>query len=225
LKKVFIDQPKNLGDIIFVMAIAQYYYNLGHKVYFPVRIAFLNPSIQKNFPEIDFVLVDRFKEYSKYHNANIFENDEFIYLNCINILPMSDKYLTYSFSVDMWRTIKITRDLQAEKELIKYLGIKPSEKFNLVNKNYAKSNMSTLSMNPNNDYRNILMEPIKKFNLFDWMGVIELSETIHTVHTSVHYILDLMPNITNEIHIYPRKEIKQLHSRYDYLFKKPYIYH
>jgi hypothetical protein len=225
MKDIYIDQPKNLGDIIFVMAIAQYYISLGHKVCFPLTEKFLNPSIQKNFPGVDFILIDKFENYSKYRYINKFEDDSFMYFLLRDILPMSAKYLTYNFSVDMWRTIKITRDLQAEKELIKLLGVKSSEKFNLINKNYAKSITSKLLIKPNNDYKNILMNQINGFNLFDWMGVIELAETIHTIHTSVHYILDIMSNITNEIHIYPRKEMNQPHSRYDYLFKKSYIYH
>ena len=233
MKDVVVIQPKNLGDIIFVMVIAQKYANEGHKVYYPVRSAILKfPSIQKNFPEIIFMRERQFPNYDKIHKANILEDDKYIYLPFIyNYLNkkmydhMKYKYLLLNFPLDLWRSVKITRDLNSENKLINLLGIVPSEKFNLINKNYSRSKRSQIIITPDNNYRNIFLEKIEGFNLFDWIGVIEIATSIHTVHTSLHYILEVLPNITNDLHIYPRKEVGQKHSLYDFLFKKEYVYH
>jgi len=233
MKDVVVIQPKNLGDVIFVMAIAQKYANEGHKVYYPVDGRILKfPSIQKNFPEVIFMKTTEFPNFVEIHKKNITEDDNYIYLpfiyNYINEKHydhMKYKYSLLNFPLDMWREVKITRDLDSEKRLIDFLEINQYEKFNLVNKNYSRSKRSRLIITPHNNYRTIFLEKIEGFNLFDWIGVIERSTSVHTVHTSLHYILEVLPNITNDLHIYPRKELGQQHSLYDFLFKKEYVYH
>lgn len=234
-KKVFVDQPGWLGDIIFVMAIAQKYANEGYVVDYPVYDEYLEPaSIQKNFPTINFIARSKFPNYSKYYGTNKSEDDEYIYLPFISNYhkhPSSNhmryKYEMLKFSLDMWRNVEIVRDFNAEQKLIEKLNIMPDEKFNLINANYSTyhKRVGKMSLTINNNYRNIYMSIINEFNLFDWIGVIEKATTIHTIHTAVHYILDVLPNITNELHIYPRIEVNDSHDRIKFLFNKKYIYH
>jgi hypothetical protein len=232
-KKVFIDQPRFIGDIIFVMAIAQKYVNDGYIVDFPIDDWYLkHPSIQKNFPTINFVPISNYQNYNRFHNINLSEDDEFIYLSLedsfsknTNDQHMRYKYECLNFQMNMWRDVKIDRDYYAENELFSKLELKKDEKYNLINEYYGSRKRNKMMVDVNNEYRNIYMSKINGFNIFSWMGVIERAESVHTVHTSLQYLLDIMPNITTDLHIYPRYEILEPHSYYDYLFAKNYIYH
>ena len=82
MKKILIDQPGYLGDIIFIMAITQKFSNLGYKVIIPVPDEYIEyPSIQKYFPAIKFVSNKKDPIPSKYIDVILpFEDDEYIYL-------------------------------------------------------------------------------------------------------------------------------------------------
>lgn len=230
MRKIYIYQPRYLGDVIFVMAIAQKYLKNGYEVIFPVEDAYLRvASIEKNFPGINFIALSKFKPFKNKGFDGPFEVNDGLVLDVGTTNKvrnhMGEKYTRLNLPINLWREIKIQRDLTAENKLIERLGIKKNEKFNLINEYY--SDKKTASMNPEiiNNYKNIYLEKIEGFSLFDWMGVIEKSESIHTVHTSIQYIIDVMDGITKDIHIYPRVEIYEPHSYYDYLFEKKYIYH
>lgn len=234
MKRVIIDQPGYLGDIIYVMAIAQKYVNDGHEVIFPIFKEYYDSQIQKNFPTINFICMNDFDKYEKYHKQRrYYEDEEYIYIPC-RWSPsqggnehMKVKYEHIYLPYKMWREIKIIRDCANEEKLLNILNIKPNENFNLINRNYSSQKKICSGANYliNNNFRNIEMSFIAGYNIFDWMGVFERAETIHTIHTSIQYILDVMPNITNEIHIYPRTEVNDSHQRYEFLFEKEYIYH
>jgi hypothetical protein len=232
-KIIFIDQPRFLGDIIFIMAIAQKYTEDGNLVEFPIDDQYLNSAaIYKNFPSVNLIPLSKYRDYEKYHKSKVFEDDtrRYLLLSDSGFSKPANQHMRYKYeSIQMpmsfWRSIKITRDYDSENKLIAILGIKSGEKFNLINTNY--SNRIVLNMKPliNNGYRNIHMSKIDGFNIFDWMGVIERAESIHTVHTSLQYILDVMPSITDQLNIYLRSGIYEPHSYYDYIFEKKYIYH
>ena len=232
MKKIFINQPRFLGDILFVMSIAQHYSVNGHEVLFPIEDSYLEDTpFEKYFPGIRFIPLRNFSDFAIYRGLeNIkIEDEKKVVLNLINTdrykNHMGEKYSLLNFPTEMWRKIRIKRNLDSEEKLLKKLGIKNDEKFNLINEYY--SNKKTKYMNPKtgNNFKNIYLEKIEGFNLIDWMGVIEKASSIHTVHTSIQYLIDIMDDITTELHIYPRVEIYEPHSYYDYLFSKKYIYH
>ena len=72
----------------------------------------------------------------------------------------------------------------------------------------------------------INMRVIDGYSLFDWAGVIQKVTQIHTVNTSIIYLLDQLELSAKEIHIYPRSIAGQTHKGVDYLINKHnYIYH
>jgi hypothetical protein len=230
MKKVYIIQPRNLGDVIFVMAIAQKYADAGYEVIFPVEDSYIKTAtIEKNFPGIRFIPLTAFQNIKGKSHLDETQGNGDLIIDLITTHKYKDhmgqKYLLLGLPVKQWRELKIQRDFDAEKKLIDKLGIASNEKFNLINEYY--SNKKTCNMRPQikNNYKNIYLERVDGFNLLDWMGVIERAESIHTVHTSIQYIIDVMEDITTDIHIYPRVEIYEPHSYYDYLFSKKYIYH
>jgi hypothetical protein len=232
MKKIYLNQPRYLGDIIFVMAIAQNYVEAGFEVIFPVEDSYLKSmAFEKYFPNIKFIPLSDFSNFSNYRKLSDIkiEDEEKIVLNLINTdrfkKHMGKKYSILDFPVDMWRTVKINRNLEAEEKLLEKLGINKSEKFNLINEYYSNKKTNYMKPKTGNNYKNINLERIDGFNLIDWMGVIEKASSIHTVHTSIQYIIDIMDNITTDLHIYPRAEIYEPHAYYDYLFRKKYYYH
>jgi hypothetical protein len=232
-KIIFIDQPRFLGDIIFVMAIAQKYTEDGYLVEFPIDDQYLqNAGIRKNFPSVNLVPLSGYRNYEKYHGAGTFEDDthQYFLLSDSTFGAPANQHMRYKYEsiglpMKIWRSIKITRDYDSENKLMDIIGLKKGEKFNLINEYYSNKKISNMEVSISNDYKNIYMSKVNGFNMFDWMGVIEQAESIHTVHTSLQYILDVMPNITNNLHIYLRSGIYEPHSYYNYLFEKKYIYH
>ncbi len=229
-KKVFVDQPGYLGDIIFVMAIAQKYAKEGYVVDYPVYDEYLeSPSIQKNFPTINFASINKFPNYKKYYCTKLSEDSEYIYLPfisnylknpCHNHMEFKYKYL--NIPVSTWRNVEITRDFNAENKLSLELGIKEGEKYNLVNE-YHKRAFVKAPIRFNSKNKNIFMSKIKGYNLFDWIGVMEKAESIHTVGTSIIFLMDAINTMPKEMHIYRR--LAGDHSSYNYLLNKKYIYH
>jgi hypothetical protein len=229
-KKVYIIQPRHLGDIIFVMAIAQKYKNSGFTVFFPVDDVYLGKaSIQKSFPGIKFVPMSGFKLLTDYGDCCIHEDEHKIVINLLNTSKykkhMEKKYLRLYLPVDFWRNVRIERDTNAENALLKILKISEGEKFNLINEYYSNKKSISMEVKIDNNYRNVYLKNIEGYSLFDWIGVIERAESIHSVHTSIQYIIDILENTTKELHIYPRSELYEPHSFYDYLFFKKYQYH
>ena len=234
MKKILINQPGYWGDIIYVMAIAQKYVNGGYTVYMPIFDEYLNSyDFNMYFPNINFVKISEFEKYEKYSNyKNIYEDSEFIVLplRCSpefgGLKHMLSKYEICGIEPNTWKNIQITRNKNKENELLKILGIKNGDKYNLINNLHSKGVISnSVPKSINNGYRDIYMKNIESFSIFDWISVIENAKTIHTVHTSIHYLIEINDNINGEVHIYPRESINEKHSKYDYLFSKNYIYH
>ena len=231
MKKIIINQPRYLGDIIFVMAIAQKYYDAGYDVDFPVDDTFIdnNPSIEKYFPGIKFIPISKYQFPLDEVGSGFFGSADQMVINCQITSKfknhMGMKYTQLNLPINTWREIVITRDFDAESRLLEKLEIKKDDKFNLINEYYSNKKTSYMLLDIKNNYKNIFLRKVDGFSLFDWMGVIERAESIHTVHTSIQYIIDTMSTVTKNIHIYPRVEIYEPHSYYDYLFSKDYIYH
>lgn len=229
-KRILIDQPGFIGDIIFVMAIAQKYVNDGNIVDFPVFSEHMKePSIQKYFPEINFISMDDFPEYDRYCGG-IKGVEDYRYIS----IPlrasatrrptqhMKEKYEFINLDFNMWRNIKITRDYDAEDRLLELLGIEDGTIFNLINE-FHMYFFEKISIPVNINEKNIYMSKIDGFSLFDWIGVMEKAKSIHTVGTSIVFLMDVFDTMPTNMHIYPRND--KPHSTYNFLLKKNYIYH
>jgi hypothetical protein len=229
-KKILIDQPGFIGDIIFVMAIAQKYANEGNVVDFPVFSEHMKePSIQKYFPEINFISMDDFPEYNKYCGGiNGVEDDKYITLPLRASATrrpsqhMKEKYELLGLDFNSWRNIQIKRDYNAEKKLMELLGIESGMEYNLINE-FHMYYFEKISIPVNVNEKNINMSKIDGFTLFDWIGVMENAKSIHTVGTSLIFLMDAINSIPNDMHFYPRND--KPYSTYDYLLRKKYIYH
>lgn len=221
-KTIIFNQFAGIGDILFIEPIIRKYFIDGHSVILPVQKDFLN--LQANFPYIKFIDMDLFD--INYDEKKIVENENFI------ILPlrfsnnmMSNKYKMVDMNFDLWKTLTWLRHRFKEEKLKKLLGIEAGDKYNLINKNFTSIQpFQCREINVKNEYKNIIMTPIDGFNLLDWSGVIESASTIHTVNTSILYLLEILELSTKDIHLYSRNvnglDFKDIEYLFNIDFKK-----
>jgi hypothetical protein len=224
-KNIIINQFIGLGDILFIIPICDYYYNLGHNIIFPINEEFLN--IQKNFKHIQFVNKNNY--HIDYESNEIVEYEDYTILPLRfsnNILNngnpetcMSDKYQFLNLPLDIWKNLKWERDFEKENELYyDVLGLKDGEEYNLINTSFSMD--KNINLNLNNGLKNINMKILKDFNLLDWYKVITNASSIHTVGTSIIFIIEVMKT-TNDLNLYRREGEKDF-SFYLYLLEKKY---
>lgn len=152
------NQFRGLGDILFIMKIAQEQVEKGNKVLFPVEPHYL--EIAKHFPGVGFVDKNKINlPYKSQQEQNIELNGEtwriipFRFANDILDVPytecMKAKYWFWDFYVNSflsenfrqqdnwkrWREYKIERMPETERTLYDYLNPN-NENFILVNKNF-----------------------------------------------------------------------------------------
>lgn len=67
------------------------------------------------------------------------------------------------------------------------------------------------------------MSKIDGYSIFDWIGIMVNAQSIHTVGTSLVFLMDIIISMPSDMHIYRRTD--KDHSTYNYLLTKKYIYH
>lgn len=229
MKTCIINQFRGVGDILFVIPIARYYMSLGYRVLFPT----LFPELNKHFPDIFFI-------NKNFVNID-YEMNTIVEINGTLILPlrysdqitrtsykncMAAKYRMLNLPPNMWRNLYWKRDRIAENKLFyDVLKLDLDTKYNLINTTFLSDFSGKIDIKVENDYRNVHMSTKEGFTLLDWCLVMENAETIHTVSTSILYVLELLPLKNEELHIYKRGKFEDTHDYYNYLMTKDYILH
>lgn len=139
---------------------------------------------------------------------------------------MRSKYDMFGLDWTTWKKDAYPkRKIFKEKELYSKMGLSEGEKYNLINKNYLRNRAGISEINVVNEYRNIYMDYMEGYSLFDWCYLIENAAMIYTVSTSVLFLLELIELKAEEVHLYSRKPYELGFSFVDYLFSKNYILH
>lgn len=236
-QKTFImNQPRGLGDIIFCMKIAQDLVDEGHKVIWPVVPEYV--GIGKHFPEITFIdwrLLNINYENKKQHDHFGSIVIPMRFADSICKVPYKDcmksKYMLVDKDWRIWDQLSFKRDPEAEISLeeiiLKKNGIKKGDKYNLVNVNFRTDMTGIVNPEINNHLPCIYMTPEPGFTMIDWSTIIERAEIIHTVGTSINYLLELLTLQAQEVHLYVRRPDEVDFSNYDYILteKVNYIFH
>lgn len=228
---IFINQPFGIGDIIFCMTIARRYIKEGHKVMWGVFPQFLE-GLQRAYPDVNFV---------DYRSVNVNyelkdEHDTVIDNKTYRVLPlrwnvellnvpydkcMGTKYTLVGSDYKDWKGGAMwQRDEQKENELFDLVYHFPLE-YKFVNNNFQSDAKGKTKIQTVGD--TIDMRIIDGYSLFDWVKVIEKASEIHTVSTSILYILELL-DLKMPIHLYPRPTDPKF-KQVSYLFTKDYILH
>lgn len=202
MKTGLIRQPAGLGDIFFTQKIARTLLDRGSvdQIIWPVIEEYKYLSDYMLTPRTDFINEKEpfsFKDVYTSH-SNIIDNDQFLYIplqfadRSITGLPVMQAKYTFAGICDYanWESsFEFKRNPIREKYLSDTLNIK--KPYILVNKNFGSKDYAHL-----NNKRIIPEMASQVFieyqgfdNIFDWIGLLENAEEIHTVDTSWCYLL------------------------------------
>lgn len=221
------------GDIIFAQGIAHHFLNQGSTVVWPVRDAYFD-GINRAYPKINWVP-------DSLCRPELFDIKEKIDIGGIEVAPirwsdtymkvpyrevMKAKYAMYDLPWGSWRMHGAwRRNFEKELELFHSIGLSQGESYNLVNTQFGSSIEQNISIPlPDNGNKNVEMKIVSGYSIFDWTKVIMEATEIHSVSTSLLYMLEVM-SLTQPIHLYVRRPNETDFSFVEFLFTKNYILH
>lgn len=138
---------------------------------------------------------------------------------------MTCKYTGAGISYDDWSDyLTYTRDHDREDRLRKCFEIEEGEPFIIMNEHYSfnKVHKGVKKAIPSDyDGKVVTMSPNITNRIFDWCWLFENAEQIHSVDTSIHYIIETLELKATELTIHPRH---YYHSPLVYrnILKKPW---
>lgn len=222
--KILINQPWGIGDIIFCMTIARRWIKEGHSILWPVLPQFVS-QLQRAYPDITFcdwrnVKADYNRrdehDWNNYRVVPLRWNVEIMnvpYHRC-----METKYTMFNLDFKGWKELAMWNRTEKEDELFAWANRKP---YRVINRTFGSDGKMEVEIESRSS--DIIMMPSNKYSLFDWAKVLENATEIHTVSTSILYLLEIL-DINCPIHLYPRPTDPHF-KQVDYLFTKPYILH
>lgn len=218
MKFVLIRQPAGLGDILFSLKIAlkiNEKYN-PDQIIWPVCDQYIDACKYIDVPN-NFIFVnenDAFlgKDLFNSTTKEIIKTDEYIYIplqhaceairNGDYIQNLYAKYEFVGLQYNDWAEyVKINRNTQKEDELYNNI-IKTDEPYILVNRNYGTLSQKRQDMHIASDLRVVEFDYVLDYNLFDWIKIILNAKEVHTIQTSLAYLLDALK--LQNVHIYHR---------------------
>jgi len=230
MKLCLIKQPAGIGDIFFCQKIAKAMMSQGYQIIWPLRpdIVWIRdyitdiyfPSVNDSFPGKDI--------FDNAAGCVIEENGAFISTATADITHsdgkiMSSKYSMIGLDYDDWQDyFHFDRNLDKENELYyNVLGLTDDAEFIFINNLYNTDIKNSNLFSENNfDLPVVELKIIDGFTLFDWCKVLERAKKIHTINTSINYIIEVIDTLYDEYVIYAHDERNK--SEIDYLFKKPH---
>jgi len=225
MKTCLIYQPVGLGDILWIQKIVDVIISDGYDVYFPVEDVYfdmVSSSIKKKNlhwkkPSEDFPL----KQY--YGNPSVYQSDTEFYLPISfadryspTCPVMISKYYFLNIPISDYRKhFDIQRKYEREFRLLEKYNLK--NEFILVNQSFGtnpKLRKFNISTNKKIHFMNIEEDKNNGFNLFDWIGAIEIASEIHTVETSFCYLVDKYAK-TDALHMYEKRTEQDSNTYYN----------
>jgi hypothetical protein len=213
---VIINQPAGLGDIIWIQPIVSDLREQGASVVIPVvDTYFKDVKDRLSIPGVTYISerdTFPFKEIFPTEKMPI-QRGRFIYLPLTHshlFFPqaplMLSKYLMTGTQLGDYRQhVKIKRDFEKENELQRLLEL--DEPFFLVNERYGTyPNSLERSLFVSSNMRKVKLEAFRGISLFDWIPVIEKAAEVHSVETSVCYLIDIYSKMHQQIYMYGKRQ-------------------
>ena len=232
MPKCVIRQSAGLGDIMFCQKIGKTFIKRGYEVIWPVIPHYYN-IINKYMPSnIKYCSSEEDYPYKDLVSNNITQitnigDDIFIPLEkCTCGWDfMRDKYKFVDINYTDWQDyFEFTRDLNREKTLEKFLELDRYPEYIFVNGQFATPPDTEIRLITPNTHKMIIEMTYLGFdNVFDWCGVIENADEIHTVDTVICYIIEKLVT-KGDLNIYTRNN-PQRGFKYQGAFLKPWVYH
>src|SRR5205814_5175344 len=226
-----INQFFGLGDILFTVPLIRKWQAQGDHIVWPICREYL--SIQRQFPDINFV--DMRQWHINYDCRVRFPWKEYFVeplrwadlhkgppANC-----MRAKYDLYDEDFNMWRELTWQRDEYAERTLYNMVVPRGAERYNLISNRFGglEQGQFTVPIKVDNDLPCVHLRYIEGFNLLDWASVIQGATNIHTVGSSINYMMEVLDLKCNIVDLYLRRPREKHFNYFNYLLKKTYYYH
>jgi len=203
MKSVIINQPAGLGDIFFCQKIAETFIYNDYEVFWPVKSSInwigkylINTKKVHYIDECNFVAPTGAIAVTLDGAQNI-----------TGELIMLSKYQILDIDWNNWlEFFNFERNAKKENELYyDVLGLKDGEEYAFINKYYGtppEQQLYNVEENPNE--KNINLEMIESFTIFDWIKVIENANRISIIDTCLNYIIEKIEIKTNDLTCYCR---------------------
>lgn len=212
-----------LGDVIFTISIARRWISDGNKVLWPVMPQFVD-DLNRAYPDIEFVNYQQwnFPYRSQEEHDFILNGKEYRivplrwsveicqvpYRDC-----MKSKYKMFGLDWQTWKdNAMFHRDTAKEQEL--YDKVVDNDTYSVVNRYFRSASNGVVTIPVSG-----IEMPLQGYSLFHWAKVLENAEEIHTVSTSIIYILELLQLNAKKVYIYKRKPDEQNHDNYKYILQ------
>lgn len=212
-KICLIKQPCGIGDIFYCLKIARVIQAATEykKVIWPVASTY--SYVGYYIDGIEFCTEEEPFPYKELYSSNILQiiqNEDVLYIplqtsdrlmnKCLchgdNFSSRVFGHIKYNFcgiSYDDWLDyFEFKRDRPREDELFQKLGLDEKTPYNVVNRAYGTFPhfLTRDDIEPQNGYKNVEMHFYEGVTLFDWIKVLEVAAEIHTVETSLTYLLE-----------------------------------
>jgi hypothetical protein len=238
IKKIIIRQPAGIGDIFFTQKIAYALYETYNvEIIWPVISEFLWIKDYIKVPFIKFVnWDDDFEGKNLLFNNDvsyIFELPDYLIIplqradwNYPGISVMDAKYKLVNLNFEDWsHYFNFERNIKKENQLYyDVLGLTDESEYCFINRQFGSPPDTKICkyIDLNNFSYYIEMKYINGFNIFDWCKVIENAKEIHTVETSLNYIIDKI-NPKGKLEMYS-KHTPPSYNQVQHLFKSNWNY-
>jgi glycosyltransferase involved in cell wall biosynthesis len=215
-KKLCVLQPHGLGDVIFTQTLI---HSLGdYEVTWPVKKHFVE-DLNRAYPQFKFIPENESPinlNTKKDSIVNGYRTIPIRWSNELQRVPyakvMRAKYDMFRKNFQSWKERAIwNRNEAKENELFALLALTKGE-YSIKNLTFGCNLQCKIDLSIDA----VELRQIEGFSLFDWAKVLEGAKEIHTVSTSVLYLLDLLE--TGPVHVYVRAPNEKDHSFYDYIF-------
>lgn len=219
-----------IGDIIWEQTVVRKI-ACNNQIVWPVEPQFID-GLTAAYPDIKFVNKNHYP--IDYNRRDEYEINDMVVLplrwaDVIMKVPYSDcmksKYMMYGMDWQTWKEHAMwKRDEYREKALMARVNPR-NEPYCLINRTFGSQSQLKAAIPQVDGLLNIEMKTIAEFSLFDWAYVIESATEIHTVSTSIIYLLELLELKAECVNLYPRKPIEEDFRNVEYILQKQkYVY-
>lgn len=223
--KVVVNQTWGLGDILYIERIYAYLAGLGLRVIAPVQDQYV--WIQEHIPYVDFRKQSEFAmDYERFDFGPLVADGktqaDTLYLPTRfsdqihrGLMPhdssasrywMTDKYRVLGLDPSAWLGLTLVRN-RGREEMLKEMVLQDIEgDYDFCNLSYHNMNNHRLSPSliRGSGRPMVEMRRIDGYTMVDWSGVIEGARSVHTVSTSVLYMVHPLHRPGVDFHLYPR---------------------
>ena len=198
-----------IGDVFFLQYVARKYMAMGYHIIWPLRDDIL--WIKDYISDIQFCSInDNFSGKEYYGKDVIIQSPQFVYLGIMkahlwgndygiddenSCAVMQSKYDLMNLDWNNWsQGFQFDRRIHKENDLYyNVLGLKDNSEYVFVNKYANTENRKYNGIDHLKfDLPIVNLKILNEFTLFDWCKVIENAQEIHTVHTSINYLIELL---------------------------------